>query len=466
MEYDVAVIGGGPGGYVAAIRAAQLGAKTVLIEEGDLGGTCLNRGCVPTKALLDSAAKWRDLKNCAEFGLSAGGISYDFSAVMRRKQKVVNQLRAGIASLVKSNGIQLLKGRARLAGDKKIKISTATGLEEVTAANIIIATGSKPAKPPIPGSELPGVVDSDGLLHMEKMPASVVIVGGGVVGLEFAVFLQSFGCQVTVVELLSSILPGVDRDIVNRLGASLKKQGIKLLISAKVKEFRPNGSGVEILLEDAREEQVLAAEKVLMATGRIPVLEDLGLAEAGVTFGKKGIEVDRRMQTNISGIYAVGDVTGRLQLAHAASGAGMVAAENACGKEAVMDFDNIPACIFTAPEVACVGLTEQQAVEAGLPVAVSRMNFAGNCKAVSLGETEGFVKMVVHKDNGVVLGLHIMGPHASDLIMEGTVAVVHKLTAGELAHTIHPHPTLSEAVMECAHGVFGNPIHQVKIGKR
>ncbi len=467
MQYDLAVVGGGPGGYVAAIRAAQLGARVALIEERELGGTCLNRGCVPTKTLLASAAKWRELQNCQEFGLSVAGASFDFSAVMARKEKVVKQLRDGIAGLLKSYSVEVLPGQASLTADRKIRINAPGEEKTIQAGKVILATGSRPARLPISGMDLPGVLDSDQLLALDKLPASVVIVGGGVVGLEMAVILQSFGCQVTVVELLPGILAGMDRDIVNRLSLLLKKQGIKILTAAKVNGVAlANGGSLSVLVESGKGEETLLAEKVLVAAGRSPVLDGLGLEAAGIAFDRKGIAVDEKMQSNIAGIYAIGDVTGKSLLAHAASSAGIVAAENALGQSAAMCFDNIPACIFTIPEVASVGITEQQAVAEGREIAVGKMNFAGNCKALSLGETDGFVKIIAAKDSQEVLGVHIMGPHASDLIMEGAVAVANRLTAGQLANTVHPHPTLSEAVMECAHGVFGEPIHQVRINRK
>ena len=466
MQYDIAIIGGGPGGYVAAIRAAQLGAKTLLIEKDEIGGTCLNRGCIPTKALIASVGKLHDVKKCAEFGIKAENARFDFAAVMARKEAVTKQLSSGVASLVKSNGIEMIKGAATLEKDKSIKVATVEGEKVFKADKIIIATGSSPMLPPVEGATLPGVMDSDGLLQIDKVPESMVIVGGGVVGMEFAVIFQAFGCQVTVVEMLPSILSNMDKDIPTRLGIALRKQGIKMLASCKVKKIEQSDGKLSVTVETAKGEENLFAENVLMSAGRKANVENIGLENLGITFSRKGIEVDENMQTNIPGIYAIGDVTGQSMLAHSASAAGEIAAQNAMGAKDIMSFSNIPACVFTIPEIASVGMTEQEAQQSGREIAVSKFNFAGNGKAMAIGETDGFVKIIADKNDYTVLGVHIMGPHASDLIMEGAVAVVNKLTAKQLAHTVHPHPTLSEVIGECAMGIFGEPIHQIKMGRK
>lgn len=461
--YDIAVIGGGPGGYVAAIRAAQLGARVLLVEKEKLGGVCLNRGCIPTKTLLKSAERWRSLQNCAAFGLRADNIGFDYAAVAARKDKVVDELQQGVAKLVAGNGIEVRYGQAALAGTSRLTVTGATGREEYAADKIILATGSAPVKLPVPGSELPGVITSDEVLALTAVPPSLAIVGAGAVGVEFAAIFRAFGCEVTLVEMLPAILPNIDADLVKRMGLLLRKQGIKMLTGARVAGIRPGPDGLTVAVAAGDAEQELAVEKVLVAVGRQPLVAGLGLEEAGVAFSRKGIEVNAHMETNVPGVYAVGDVTGRYMWAHAASAGGIAAAENALGAAAEMDYRAVPGCIFTEPEIAVVGLTEQEATAAGRTVKIGRFNFAANGKAVSAGETDGLVKTVADAADGKLLGLHILGPHASDLVMEGAIAIRHGLTAEELGQVIHPHPTLAETVMESVHAAGGRAIHQVKI---
>ncbi|CQR72287.1 Dihydrolipoyl dehydrogenase [Sporomusa ovata DSM 2662] len=464
MIYDAAVIGGGPGGYVAAIRAAQLGGKVLLVEKEAIGGVCLNRGCIPTKTLLKSAEKWEDLKRSSEFGLQAEGIGFDFGVVMARKNAVVTQLRSGIEQLVKSNDIDVVRGVAVLTGANRLEVATPDSgkIESFEARKIIIATGSVPSSIPVPGRDLPAVITSDELLALTEVPKSMLVIGAGVVGIEFSAIMRSFGCEVTVVEMLPNILPNVDSDLVKRMGLILRKLGIKMLVGARVTAIEAADNGVIVTVDTGKDRQQLHVEKVLVATGRRPMLEDLGLEATGVTYDRSGITVNERMETSIADIYAIGDVTGRNMLAHVASTAGIVAAENAMGLSSLMDYGAVPACIFTTPEIATVGLTEQDALAARLNVKVSKFNFAANGKAVSMGETDGLVKIVADANNGKVLGMHILGPHASDLIMEGTLAIRNNLTARDIANTIHPHPTLSETVMESAHGIDGDIIHQIR----
>jgi dihydrolipoamide dehydrogenase len=466
MDYDVAVIGGGPGGYVAALRAARLGAKVILLEKDAVGGVCLNRGCIPTKALIASAGKLNELKNCAEFGIRAENVGFDFAAVMARKNAVVSQLRNGTAGLLKAAGVELVSAAASLAPGKAILAKLPGGKDKISADKIIIAAGSQNVPPPIEGIDLPGVMDSDGLLAIKEVPESLTIIGGGVVGIEFAGIFQAFGCQVTVVEALPNILDRMDRDIINRLGVSLRKQGVKLLAGAKVKRIARSGGALSVTVESAGGERDLLSQTVLCSAGRLPALDGLGLENAGVAFDRRGIAVNERLETNVPGIYAVGDVTGRSMLAHAASAAGEAAAEHACGQNSAMDFANIPSCVFTAPEIAGVGLTEQEARQKGRETVFGKFNFAGNGKAAAAGETDGFVKIVADGQTHAVLGMHIMGARASDIIMEGVLAVKNRLTAEQLAEAIHPHPTFSEAVMECARALFGESVYQLKIGRK
>ncbi|MBP2634621.1 MAG: lpd [Firmicutes bacterium] len=462
MDFDVAVIGGGPGGYVAAIRAAQLGGKVVLVEKENLGGVCLNRGCIPTKTLLRSAEKWEELSRCAEFGLKADNIGFDYAVIFERKTNIVAGLRSGIEQLVKSNDITVMNGTAVLTGSRQLEVSTAAEQVTISASGIIIATGSVPSTIPVAGHDLSEVITSDQLLELTEVPKRLVVIGAGVVGIEFSAIMRAFGCEVTVVEMLPTILPMLDSELVKRMGLLLRKQGIKMLTGAKVTDIEAAADGVMVKVDTGKDVQDIPADKVLIATGRRPVTEGLGLGTAGVIFDNSGIQVNTRMETNIAGIYAIGDVTGQSMLAHTASTAGMVAAENVMGLHAEMDYSAIPSCIFTHPEIASVGLTEEQAKAQNIDYKSSKFNFAANGKAVTMGETDGLVKIIAEVASGKVLGMHILGPHASDLVMEGALAIRNGLTARDIAHTVHPHPTLSETVMESAHGIYGDIIHQVK----
>jgi dihydrolipoamide dehydrogenase len=462
MDYDVAVVGGGPGGYVAAIRAAQLGAKVLLIEKEELGGVCLNHGCIPTKTLLKSAEKWRELQSLQEFGLQADHIGFDYHRVAERMKRVVEQIKKGILQLIKSYDIDFIVGTAKLTAPNQISVSTNDGEKQYGARKIILATGSASMSVPIPGADLDRVMDSNQLLAMTEVPKSLVVIGAGAVGIELAAIFQSFGCEVTVVEMLPRILPNMDEEIVKRMALTYRKQGIKFLTNTRVSSLRDNGCGVVVMVTTGTDNMEITADKVLMAIGRSPAVKGLGLNEVGIEYSPKGIKVNDKMETSVAGIYAIGDVTGQFMWAHAASAAGIIAAENAVGKDVTIDYKAIPGCIYTTPECAMVGLTEQEALEAGKEIRIGKFNFAANGKAVSMGETDGLVKIIVDKNTGHVLGMHIFGTHASDLIMEGALAIQNKLSAKQIGHTIHPHPSLSEAVMECALGIYGESVHQVK----
>lgn len=466
MEYDVAVVGGGPGGYVSAIRAAQLGAKVLLLERDQLGGVCLNRGCIPTKTLLKSAEKWREMQHCQEFGLSAGQIGFDYAAVNTRMRQVAEQMRKGIVQLVNSHAIEVKPGIARLAGQGQISVDTPDGNRQYFARRIILATGSAPAKLPVSGGGLPQVISSDQLLAMTEVPRSMVIVGAGAVGIEFASIFQAFGCSVTVIEMLPGILPNVDAEIVRRTALLLRRQGIKMLTNTRVTGIKEGAGGVIVEVSGGSCAQAIETERVLVSVGRIPVVDGLGLEQAGVAYDRRGIQVNEKMETTAPGIYAIGDVTGRHMWAHAASAAGLAAAANACGREERVDYRAVPGCIYITPEVAMVGLTEQQAREQGKEIRVSKFNFAANGKAVSMGLPDGLVKIIADAQNDAVLGMHILGAHASDLIMEGALAIQNSLPVSAIGQTIHPHPSLSEAVMECAHGIDGASVHQLGSRKK
>lgn len=462
MDFDVAVIGGGPGGYVAAIQAAQLGAKVLLVEKEKLGGVCLQRGCIPTKTLLTSAEKWRELQRLPEFGLSADHLAFNFLAVRDRMRQVVAQMERGILQLINSNNIALKFGTASLKSPHQLSVQSAKGSELYTAQKVILAAGSVPINLLIPGAELTGVVNSDRLLDFREVPRSLLVIGAGAVGLEFASIFKTFGASVTIVEMMPQILPGVDSDIVKRLGLALRKQEIKMLTNTKVIRIVQGEDSLKVEVLNGEHTKILSAQTVLVAVGRRPLTTGLGLEAAGVKYSPKGIEVDKKMQTNVEGIYAIGDITGKHMLAHAASAAGLAAAQNAMGAQVAVDFSAVPACVFTTPEAAMVGLTEQEAIKQGQKIIINKFNFVANGKAVSLGQTDGMVKMIADSLSDKVLGMHIVGPHASDLIMEGTLAIANQLKVKDISHTIHPHPTLSETIMECAHGIGGASIYQVK----
>ena len=460
MDKDIIVIGGGPGGYVAAIRAAQLGASVCLIEKDALGGTCLNRGCIPTKALYRNAEILNTLKNIDEFGIKVDNYSFSVEKIQQRKNGVVNQLVNGIAQLIKANNVELINGTAEFVDKNTVKVSLSDGgSKEISAKNIIIATGSEPTLPPIPGSKLDGVVTSDQLLQFDKVPDRLIIVGGGVIGMEFACIFNAMGSNVTVVEFLPSILAPVDSDLTKRLNVSLKKKGIDILTSTKVTAIEKNGGALLVSVEGKKGEIQIEADTVLIAVGRKPVFEGLDIDRIGIEYGKSGILVDERLRTNIDNIYAIGDVNGKIMLAHAASHQGIAAVEDIMGQVSTHEAPT-PNCIFIFPEISSVGITEDEAKLKAIEYKTSKFLFGANGKALALGEGEGMVK-VISDMNGTLLGVHIMGPHASDLIHEATLAITQKLNVEDIINMVHAHPTLSEAFAEACAGIVNEAIHMV-----
>ncbi len=459
MQKSVLVIGGGPGGYVAAIRAAQLGARVTLVEENKLGGTCLNRGCIPTKALYRSAELVDTLCRIDEFGMQLKGFSYDYSALKLRKDSIVAGLVKGIEQLMKANGIEVLYGRARFTGKKTVTVAFPSGnATEITADAIVVATGSVPAEPPVKGLDLPGVIGSDELLEAGSLPKSMIIIGGGVIGIEFAGIYGTLGTDVTVLEYMPSILPGVDSEIARRLATSLKRRGIKIETGVRVTEIRRERDSLKVCAESGKGEMCHEAATVLVATGRKPNIDGLGLEEAGIEHSVKGIRTDGRFMTSSPDVYAIGDVTGGIMLAHVASEQGKAVAEIIMGLEAPEE-KVIPSCIFTFPEIATAGITEEEAKAAKIQYRTGKFMFGANGKAMAMGETEGFVKTIVDAQSNKILGVHIMGPHASDLIHEGVLAMQCGLTANDLERTVHAHPTLSEAFYESVLGAYGRALH-------
>jgi dihydrolipoamide dehydrogenase len=457
-QVDIAIIGAGPGGYVAALRAAQLGAEVVLIERERVGGVCLNWGCIPTKAMVSSIETLLEIEHAGEYGVIVGEPAFDFARMMARKQEVAERLVSGVETLLEARKVEVITGTGELLTPNRVQIRDGSR-EFVEARHVIIATGSQVAMPPVPGLGLPGVVTSKEMLSLEEAPQDLVVVGGGVIGVEFASIFNALGTKVTIVEMLPSILATVDEELARRLTQLLRRQGVDIHTNSPLSEVRQGSRGLEVVFQGPQGQAMVPADVVLMATGRAPHTEGLGLDAVGIELHQGAIVVDEYMATNVPGVYAVGDVTGGYMLAHVASYEGEIAVERALGGRRAADYKAVPNCVFTTPEIAGVGLMEQEVKERGIAYNKSRFPFTASGRALAMGHTTGLVKMICEGNTGKVLGLHIMGPHASDLIAEGAMAIQLGATAADIAHTIHAHPTLSEAVMEAAMGQFEGPIH-------
>jgi dihydrolipoamide dehydrogenase len=462
-SYDVVVIGAGPGGYVCAVRASQLGLKVAVVEKQWVGGVCLNVGCIPSKALLRNAEIAHTLRERGkEFRFSFDNLQLDYSAAVKRSRQVSDRLTRGVGFLLKKNNIELIMGAAELLGAQKVKVTDKDGnITELEAKNIVIATGSHTAM-------IPGVV-ADGkriLTYLEAIlqterPERVVIIGAGAIGMEFATIWSSYGTQVTVVEMLPRVLPLEDEEISTELAKNLQKRGIQLLTSTKVKSVTATKTGVQVVVSNDAGEQTLEADQALVAIGFKPNIENLGLEKAGVALTeRKFIQIDERMATSVPGVWAIGDVTGQLLLAHVASTQGIVCAENIAGVETIsLDYRMMPRATYCQPQVASFGLTEAQAIEQGHTIKVGRFPFQPNGKALGLGDYAGFVKIITDEKYGEILGAHMIGPEVSELLPELTLAQRMELTAAEIGRNVHAHPTLSEVLMEAAEGVEGRAIH-------
>lgn len=457
-DFDLIVIGGGPGGYVAAIRAAQLGAKVCLVERQKMGGTCLNWGCIPTKALYRSAEVCHLVKNSEEFGIVGTGITINWEKVQSRKNKIVDQLVVGIVQLMKANGITVVEGEAKLTDTNSISVKRTDGrVETISSRHMIIATGSKPAVLSIEGADLPGVLSSTELLAINHIPERLAIIGGGVIGMEFAAIFNAFGSKVTVIEFLPSILAQLDSDISKRLTPMMKKKGIEILTGSKVTKIEKQ-DGLLLTVSTKNGDVRISTDHVLMAAGRQPVVDELMLNNAGVAYDRKGIGTNSFGQTNVPHIYAIGDVTGGMMLAHMASHQGIIAAMHMMGQKIHQNVMTVPSCVFTFPEIASAGMTEEEARTKGIAFKAGKFMFGANGKALTQGEGEGMLK-VISDDNDILIGLHILGPHASDLIHEGVLAIGMKLKAEDITGVIHAHPTLSEVFSEAVMGLNGIALH-------
>jgi len=466
MEKDIVIIGGGPGGYVAAIRAAQLGARVSLIEKAELGGTCLNRGCIPTKVLYRNAEILNTLKNIKEFGIMVDSYSINVEEIQSRKNTIVDQLVSGVEKLLNANNIEIILGSASIKDKNTVVIFLINGeIREITTKNIIIATGSIPSIPNIPGITLPGVFTSESILKFKEVPNNLAVIGGGVIGMEFAGIFNALGSKVTVIEFLPSILAPVDSDLTKRLSLSLKRKGIDINTNTKVISIEKQNEELIVKAEGKSGEIIFKADNVLISVGRTPMTLGLNIEGLGIELNRRAIKIDKNYETNIPNIYAIGDVNGKSMLAHAATHQGKKVAERIMGYIGLHSMEIVPSCIFVFPEIACVGITENEAKESGIEYKTSKFLFGANGKALALGEGEGMVKVIATLDN-TIIGVHIMGPHASDLIHEGNLAINNNMKVDNIASMIHAHPTLSEAFEEAVLGLKGEAIHSVPTKKR
>lgn len=461
ISCDIAVIGGGPGGYVAAIRAAQLGADVVIIERENIGGTCLNSGCIPTKSFVKSAHLADEFKKAGEMGLEVGTPIIHFDQIVKRKNEVVSNLTNGIKYLLQHWNIRLIEGEA-VVSENAITVNSSKIEATILARNIIIATGSSPARLNIPGADLPVVLTNEEILNMEDIPQSLTIIGGGVIGMEFAFIFNSLGSKITVIEYMDSILFNFDEDIIDLIQQECTQRGIMLQTNAKVEEvsLAEDNQAVTSFTKNGQRHLVVG-EAVLMSVGRIPNLHSIDLKAINVELNEKGngIRVDSHMITSNPSVYAIGDVTNMIQLAHVASHQGIVAAENCMGKSCVMDYGAIPSAVFVSPEFATVGLCEKEAKKSGVSYKVSKFPFSANGKALSQGEGNGFVKILFDEKSCCILGAAVIGPNATDLIANFTPLIKHKTDYRTLSHTIFAHPTTAESVHEAILGLTGEAIH-------
>ena len=461
FDYQLVVIGGGPGGYTAAIRAAQLGLKTALVERRQVGGTCLNRGCIPTKVLLHTASLCREAASFTALGIQGGPLICDREKLYARKDQVAEQLRSGVVQLLRGNGVTLLEGSGSILAPHRVAVAKEGESQEITGENILIATGSRPAVPPIPGADLPGVLTSDSLL--EAPPSgmeSLTIIGGGVIGVEFATAFQAMGCRVTILEAAERLLPGMDREISQNLSMILKKRGVEIHTSAAVQELLPGESGgISCRYGEKGTEHTAYGDYVLIAAGRRA--ETDGLLAPGVTLDtcRGQIVVDGSFAASLEGVWAIGDVIGGIQLAHNASAQGIAVAERLAGHRPSVDLSAVPSCVYTDPEIASVGLSAEEAAAKGLRAVTGKFIMSANGKSLIEGQDRGFIKIVMEEESHVILGAQLMCGRATDLVAELAAAVVNRLTREELAAVIHPHPTFSEGVGEALEALAGMSIH-------
>ncbi|SDY78302.1 dihydrolipoamide dehydrogenase [Evansella caseinilytica] len=462
VEVDTLVIGSGPGGYVAAIRAAQLGQKVTIVEKENLGGVCLNVGCIPSKALIEAGHRYHEANHSEDMGISVGDVKLDFTKVQAWKASVVNKLTGGVEGLLKGNKVEIVKGEAYFVDDSTVRIMDEKSSQTYKFNHCIVATGSRPIElPAFKFSER--VVSSTGALALKEVPKKLIVIGGGYIGIELGSAYANLGSEVTILEGTKSILPGFEKQMSQLVDRRLKKAGAVIKTEAFAQAMEETASGVKVTAEVQGKVEEFEGDYLLVTVGRKPNTEDLGLEQAGVEVDEKGIiKVDKQCRTSVKNIYAIGDIVPGPQLAHKASYEGKVAAEAISGHPSEIDYTAIPAVVFSGPELATVGLTEAEAKEEGYDVVVAKFPFAANGRALSLNESEGFMKMVTRKEDGLVLGVQIAGANASDMISEACVAIEAGMTAEDIALTIHAHPSLGEITMETAEVALGMPIHIVK----
>ncbi|MDO7675798.1 MAG: dihydrolipoyl dehydrogenase, partial [Flavobacteriaceae bacterium] len=455
-HFDVIVLGSGPGGYVTAIRASQLGFKTAIVEKENLGGVCLNWGCIPTKALIKSAQVFEYLQHAEDYGLKASGVDKDFDAVVKRSRNVAGTMSKGVQFLLKKNKIEVINGHGKVLPGKKIAVTDANGKAvEYTANNIIIATGARSRELPSLPQDGKKIIGYRQAMTLDKQPEKLIVVGSGAIGIEFAYFYNAMGTDVTVVEYLPNIVPVEDKDISIQLEKSFKKAGVKVMTSSEVTKVDTTGKGVIVTVKTAKGEEILEADMVLSAVGIKTNIENIGLEDVGIATDRDKVLVNDFYQTNIPGYYAIGDITAGPALAHVASAEGILCVEKLAGMEVhPLDYGNIPGCTYSSPEIASVGLTEQQAIDKGLDIKVGKFPFTASGKAVASGTPEGFVKVIFDAKYGEWLGCHMIGAGVTDMIAEAVVARKLETTAHEILKTIHPHPTMSEAVIEAVAAAY------------
>ena len=460
-EYDLAIIGSGPGGYVSAIRAGQLGLKTAVIEKAELGGVCLNWGCIPTKSILRNAEVLSLVKRAGGFGIDIDGYTVDYTKAVDRAKRVVKRLTKGIEFLLKKNNVELIHGEGTLLSADTVGVKGSDGEIEVKARAIIISTGSRPMVPDGIEIDHSHLLDSNNALYMNELPKDIVIVGGGAIGVEFAYILAVYGVKVTIVEAMPQLLPGSDGDVAEILSRSFNKMGVEVITGSSLKGVVKGDGRLKVKVASDNSEKELSSEKVLIAIGRKPNSEGLGIDRLGIEMDRGVfIKTDEFMETSIKGIFAIGDVTSPPLLAHKAMAEGILAVERIAGKEVhPIDRLSIPMCIYTEPQIASIGLTKERAEKEGYKTKVSTFPFRASGKALAMDEAEGFVKVIADRDTEEILGVHMIGPEVTELIGEVALARLLESTAMELNKAIHPHPTLSEALMEAAGGIFGGAIH-------
>lgn len=457
--FDLVVIGAGPGGYVAAIRAAKLGLKTAIIENRQVGGTCLNRGCIPTKAMIHAAERYEHAKNGAQFGIYAEHVGFDYDKILSYKEEVSAALRQGVEQLLTGNGVCLFKGLGAIRRDKTVVIKAEQGEQTIGAKYILIATGSKPLVLPIEGMDLPGIMTSDELFQMQEVPESLIIVGGGVISVEFACIYQALGTKVSIIEAMPRILPGMDKEISQNLKMILKKRGIDIYTGASVQKIEKDGDGFACIFMEKEMEVRVTASHLLSAVGRSANTEGLFGEGADLDMARGRIVVDKEFSTSMKGVYAVGDVIPGIQLAHNASAQGIFVAEKLAGKEPEIALDLVPGCVYTSPEIASVGLTEEEAKEKGLSIEVGKVMMSANGKSLISKEERGFVKVVADAGSKEILGVQMMCARATDMIGEFVTAMANHLTTADVMKGMRAHPTYSEAVGEALEELAGGAIH-------